>query len=309
MNRIEWWKAIRASNLPARERLVALTLSTFMDPDGSRCWPAQSTVADAAGIGRRTAQRAITELHSAGYLELGRHAGPGEGRGQRPHLYRPAVPDQCATGDAEDERTSAPPNGAEVNTTSAPNRTTSAPPETDQCATGGAGPFHDLSKETPPSMGTDGSSYDKWKDRVFEDMRAHRNMPSKVLGRLSEDAESKKDLLRAELTKAFQAGHRPRDVAQAVVARGGWETVTVVSSVMAVRLREWLASNPKPGRDEGPALNSWLEPTTAQGGVFPTCQGSPTCTHNALWIERVNRTRLCDQHAKIHVDGCQAVVA
>lgn len=147
VDRITWWTAVRRSELPPTARLVALVLSTYMDPSGARCWPAQTTVAEGAGLGRRTVQRALGELHAGGFLEVRQYGGPGTGRGQRPHVYVPTIPDLCATGDAQERVTSAPPDGAEDDATSAPLTTTSAPLTTDQCATGDARPHQDPTRD------------------------------------------------------------------------------------------------------------------------------------------------------------------
>ena len=100
VNRNDWWKAIRTSNLTPQARLLALAMSTFMNTDGTRCYPGQAALANACGwSGSRTVRRALTELERTGYIEIERFAGSRqEGRTQRTHRYWPTIPEPRPTG-------------------------------------------------------------------------------------------------------------------------------------------------------------------------------------------------------------------
>ncbi len=110
VNRHAWWKAIRASNLTPQARLVALTLSTWMQADGTNCYPGQDALAGACGwANTRTVRRALTDLEEAGYLEIEQYAGVrAVGRSQKTHRYWPTLPgdDQSGAHARENDATS-----------------------------------------------------------------------------------------------------------------------------------------------------------------------------------------------------------
>jgi helix-turn-helix protein len=66
---IHWRNAIRDSELDSTAKLVAHTLSTYMD---SHCeaWPAKETLAAGAGKSKRTTDVAIEQIADAGYIEI-----------------------------------------------------------------------------------------------------------------------------------------------------------------------------------------------------------------------------------------------
>ena len=94
VNRHAWWKALRASDLPPRARLLAFVLSTWMAADGTKCYPGQDAIADACGwTDPTTVRRATTDLEEAGYLEVHRYGGiRAPGRSQKTHRYWPTIP-------------------------------------------------------------------------------------------------------------------------------------------------------------------------------------------------------------------------
>jgi len=71
-------------------RLVLLELAGFAHDDGSGVWAAQPTIADRAGIGRATVQRALTALAESGRVDVKVHGGP---RGT--NLYRVRLCPSC----------------------------------------------------------------------------------------------------------------------------------------------------------------------------------------------------------------------
>lgn len=73
-----WRAVIMESDLPPLTRHVALTLSTFMDSDGTNAYPALKTLAAATGLHLTTVCAHLNALESAGLLK--RHRSKG-GRG------------------------------------------------------------------------------------------------------------------------------------------------------------------------------------------------------------------------------------
>ena len=67
-DRWTWVEAFTAADQTAPERVVCLALLTFMDDSGS-CWPSVDSIADRARIGRSTAERALTRLTRAGWVQ------------------------------------------------------------------------------------------------------------------------------------------------------------------------------------------------------------------------------------------------
>jgi hypothetical protein len=77
VGRFEWEHVIRSAQLakPAGGRrpkaslpLVALTLATYANPDGSNVFPSQGRVAKGHGISTDTVRRALRDLEALGYL-------------------------------------------------------------------------------------------------------------------------------------------------------------------------------------------------------------------------------------------------
>ena len=79
-------RAIRASDLPAIARHVALTLGTYANRSGE-AWPSQETLQRGTGWSRRTVNNALKDLELAGWLSrlVKGHRG-------RATLYRLHVP-------------------------------------------------------------------------------------------------------------------------------------------------------------------------------------------------------------------------
>lgn len=162
---MEWCDAIvgepTPGRLPPRARHLALTLATFMNPDGSRCWPGQERLAAALGVTHpSTVQRATEALEEAGFLEVVRYAGgrsPGAGgRGQRSHLYVPVLPPDQSRNGAEqmDEDQSRSP--AEQNTGPVPQRCTTSPAAVhDQSRSAAGRPSQDHPKTTTTTRARD----------------------------------------------------------------------------------------------------------------------------------------------------------
>ena len=74
MKPILWRDAIRDSDLDSTAKLVAHTLSTYMNGAGV-CWPSKSTLAQGAGKSKRTVDGAIERLASAGFLTISQSRG------------------------------------------------------------------------------------------------------------------------------------------------------------------------------------------------------------------------------------------
>lgn len=80
-----WRTAIRDSELDSTAKLVAHTLSTYMNGAGE-CWPSKSTLALGAGKSKRTIDGAIERLASAGFLVIS------QSRGRSSNRYSASLP-------------------------------------------------------------------------------------------------------------------------------------------------------------------------------------------------------------------------
>jgi hypothetical protein len=80
-----WRDAVRDSDLDATAKLVAYTLSTFMNGAGT-CWPSKGLLAVRCGRSVRTVDRAIERLEAAGFLVVGRT------RGRTSNRYEAVLP-------------------------------------------------------------------------------------------------------------------------------------------------------------------------------------------------------------------------
>ena len=76
-----WRNAVRDSDLDQTAKLVAYTLSTFMNGHGV-CWPARPTLAEACRCSVLTVDRAVVRVERAGLLAVERTKG-GRGRSNR----------------------------------------------------------------------------------------------------------------------------------------------------------------------------------------------------------------------------------
>lgn len=150
--RIEWWTAIRGSSLPPLARLLALTMATYMDPDGTRCWPGQDALAAACGWSDgRSVRQHLKVLEREGFVDVERFAGPRrDGRAQATHRYRPTLPkpDQPERAFQENDET----NRNERSGRTATNRSAGATKRNagaDQPEPEGPQPPQDLPKDLP----------------------------------------------------------------------------------------------------------------------------------------------------------------
>lgn len=65
----EWQATIRAAVLSSSEKLVAHTLATYANPDGTSIFPGIARLAVDTGLGYRTVRRALKRLRDAGLIE------------------------------------------------------------------------------------------------------------------------------------------------------------------------------------------------------------------------------------------------
>lgn len=96
-----WEHAIRDSDLVPHARLLCLTLSTYMDVDGSNAFPSVDTIATSMGLSKAAAHRAKATAASSGYLI--EEKGGGRGRSTR---YFAAVPKGVSSETVSEERVS-----------------------------------------------------------------------------------------------------------------------------------------------------------------------------------------------------------
>jgi DNA-binding transcriptional MocR family regulator len=86
---IVWREAIADSELDATAKLVAHTISTYMNGAGDS-FPGKDSIAKRASLGKRAVDRAIDRLEAKGYLQVQRS------KGRRPNHYWAAVPNRVA---------------------------------------------------------------------------------------------------------------------------------------------------------------------------------------------------------------------
>jgi hypothetical protein len=80
-----WRDAVRDSGLDSAAKLVAHTLSTYMN-GGGRAFPAQTTIAAGCSYSDRAVQGAIYRIERAGFLSIERS------RSRRGHRYTATLP-------------------------------------------------------------------------------------------------------------------------------------------------------------------------------------------------------------------------
>lgn len=100
LDRFDWERAIRRSDLHPTTRLVLFALGTYMNRDGSGARPTQETLAEACGLSARAVRNHLTAAREAGWLTLVSRGGwRGSGAGGTPmaSVYAPAIP-ASATG-------------------------------------------------------------------------------------------------------------------------------------------------------------------------------------------------------------------
>jgi DNA-binding transcriptional ArsR family regulator len=130
---ILWRKAVRDSGLDPRAKLVAFTLSVYMNGAGE-CWPSKEALAENTGLGLRTVDRAILRLEAAGYLLIERRGGRHKTNrysarnpvtldalfGEKPRHWRRETPSETTRNPAKGDARSSPEIVQEVETASRP---------------------------------------------------------------------------------------------------------------------------------------------------------------------------------------------
>lgn len=67
--RFDWERALRRSDLPKLRKLVAFTLATYADPDGTSARPGLTELADACSMPYSTVKAHLKALRDAGWLD------------------------------------------------------------------------------------------------------------------------------------------------------------------------------------------------------------------------------------------------
>lgn len=262
VSRIEWWQAVRASSLPPRARLLAFVMSTYMDPDGTRCWPGQDALAAGCGWSdARSVRKAMQVLVAEGFVQVEPFSGPRpDGRTQATHVYRPTQPpnDQAAQQVQEDIGTKRP-DRAGRSTTKRPTHATKRPVSADQAAPEGRQPPHDLTKDPTTTGAGDGLL-----DELLEDL------PSLIAQQVQRTRR-----LRAACAKAAEAGHTRATLRRAVLAydaANGPLDAADTSVAGALRWRITNAPAPPAPRDYG---MGWPGPEDGEAGAEPSPAWTP----------------------------------
>lgn len=87
---------MRGAGLRPMLRLFLMTLATYMDADGSRCWPPMQTLADDLGVKRATVNDLKNEAMASGWLDVISKGGVGRNGGQgKTNRYSPRIPDEA----------------------------------------------------------------------------------------------------------------------------------------------------------------------------------------------------------------------
>ncbi len=89
--RFEWERVVRRVDFPMRLKLVALTLATYADADGTRVRPGVDVLAAVTGQGASTVRRLVAALRESGLIEVVARGGGRSGRG-RATEYRLTLP-------------------------------------------------------------------------------------------------------------------------------------------------------------------------------------------------------------------------
>lgn len=80
--RYEWERLVRRIKMPASNKLLALVLATYADPDGSRVRPGNEVLAAVTGQSERTVKRNLASLRELGLLAIARRGGGRAGVGK-----------------------------------------------------------------------------------------------------------------------------------------------------------------------------------------------------------------------------------
>lgn len=89
----EWQRVIRRVKCHTSVKLVALTLSTYANTDGTRAHPGIHKLVNVTGLGRRTVIRALDTLRGLGLIERTFEASRAGGKADE---YRLTLPDDLA---------------------------------------------------------------------------------------------------------------------------------------------------------------------------------------------------------------------
>lgn len=90
---VVWRDSIANSDLPSTARLVALTLSLWMNTDGTNARPGGVTLQKASGLkSLRSVRSALTELVEAGFLNVTEKGGSPRGKARTASVYDAAYP-------------------------------------------------------------------------------------------------------------------------------------------------------------------------------------------------------------------------
>src|SRR5213592_1465088 len=76
-----WRNAVRDSNLDPTAKLVAHTLTTYMDATG-KAFPGKPALAEGSSIDKRTVDRALSRIEARGLLRIERTKGGRQARGK-----------------------------------------------------------------------------------------------------------------------------------------------------------------------------------------------------------------------------------
>jgi hypothetical protein len=90
-----WRNAVRDSGQRSSAKLVALVLSTYMKSNGCG-FPGKETLADGASLGKRTVDRAVSELEGNGFVRVERT------HGRRSNRYIALIPNGAADAGSKD---------------------------------------------------------------------------------------------------------------------------------------------------------------------------------------------------------------
>ena len=82
-----WEVLVLKSDLSATQKLVALTIGTFLPDQGTGAFPGHNLIAERASLSRTVTNAAIGKLRAQGWLHIA-----GEPKKGQPTTYAPAIP-------------------------------------------------------------------------------------------------------------------------------------------------------------------------------------------------------------------------
>ena len=86
-----------AEGPPSTTRLVLLVLSTYMNADGSNCFPSTQTIAIASGLSEKSVITHLQVAAKLGWIRKCEHGRSFGGRGWKKHRYEPLIPANLIT--------------------------------------------------------------------------------------------------------------------------------------------------------------------------------------------------------------------